>query len=696
MAATASTWQSNPLNAHTPAPASRSATELSRPEPCSASAVPFQLPKQVRHTAAGVSLDLQLDRTFFIARSHVSGRLALTVARNRAVKIGRISVDVIGFEETAGSALNRKTFLHHTLYIQDASQNTVPSDAVMAGPPDEHGMWLARKGRHVLDFAMPLENAGNGNTHFPGFKVNVDGPKPLPSSFSEKKVGGIRYVVCCTLQLKNMSHTHPLPPLSTFTHFTLLESAAPPSSAPVESLLRFAPTLEAGSPLHAETTSVVNGKYWFGKKGEVKLQATARVAGCGTAADGVWTAGTFGLVSVEVENGCGRNVETLTLSLIRRVKTFAQSASTLPLHTSSTTLSPGPTSSSLLLPLTFAREVVTKRTWHIESLKGAETLSPAMLSAPKAAWKGVVKGEKRALVAHLDVPIEARSIRYGMLLDVSYVVQVSVKPRRSRAIQVEIPVTILHPASLYTNLPPTCNIVTVHHPPTVVSSSIPQAKGAVPPNDVHNGRLEYIAPIIAESVTTDDSDKLALAAEGSSSSMRNASVLTLNTAGSALNTTLPRMRTQPSVQTLEALRTVSVTGPTGSAAVSQAGSVSARYSGSHIPHRRATLRDTLYSPPAEIHVPPENPPSPAAKRAASTSSNASTQSQRSASDWSPRSDEHETTMMAADDHQHQQPPQLPATMETEQRDSLYDASQMDDISKTIDKLFEGFPGCEAR
>ncbi|KAJ3153351.1 hypothetical protein HDU86_005309 [Geranomyces michiganensis] len=739
----ATTWHANPLSS------------CQRATPSGAVAKEFKIPQTGRCAAAGINLDLQLDRTFFIARANVAGRIAVTVANNRHVKVGTIAVHVIGFEETLVPSPARKVFLQHTLHIQDAGEHAVaPTDAVVPGPPDEHGMWLARKGRHVVPFSIPLEGivkstpglvethgagaAGGGGGDAPR---SAGGAGPLPSSFAERKVGGVRYVVCCTLELKHVSQTTPLPPLTTVTPLIVLESLPTPRAETFG--FSFPQAVDAGSPLHAETTAVVAGRTWFGKSGEVRLRATAQVPG----GDGAWLAGLPGMVSVEVENGSRRSVDVLTLSLIRRIKTFAQSSSsssfTAALNASQSPASSSTTlhdTSSLLLPLSFSRNIAAKRVWRRSDMStGSNSIADAVAGSddtaatgPVAKWRGVVKGEKRALVVHIDVPISARSIRFASLLDVSYVIQVSIKPRRSRALEVEIPVTILHPASLYVNLP-SITVAARCSQGQPTKARLHDAAAAA------NAEPGYIP--LSANITTGTA---AAAAE------RNAGAGGSSTRGSTSHSlinddhiTIPTPATTGTVaaaaaagndgnddlvlaiKTLASLHTVSVTTATppvsSSLSAVPASAPPLRRGGGTLPDSSSS---SLYTAPRRhptttatanaIVVPPENPPSPAATRAASTSSTGSVPG--GAAGHQPAVVVAQQQQQPTGYHQHesQQYPYFAAdggSSAVQGGGSVRNASsyadgstddgtatrvEQEDIAATIDRMFEGFPECEVR
>lgn len=98
--------------------------------------------------------------------------------------MGNIEVEIQGFEEILDVKSPHKEepksrcFLNEVVVFQ--SLKLAPSDAVVGGTPDEHGMRLARKRTTVFDFKINLGG---------------DAASSLPSSFWSRKYGGIRYVI---------------------------------------------------------------------------------------------------------------------------------------------------------------------------------------------------------------------------------------------------------------------------------------------------------------------------------------------------------------------------------------------------------------------------------------------------------------------------------------------------------------------
>ncbi|KAJ3100732.1 hypothetical protein HDU97_001959 [Phlyctochytrium planicorne] len=416
---------------------------------------PFGVPAaEVKSRNERVEIRLTLDRSIFVADGEISGRVEIECWREGGVKLGEIGVYLCGFEEVispTGNVPLRRLFLDRTHLLQ--AQHLAPTEAVVAGFPDEHGMWNARKGVTTFPFTIKISTA----EAVPNVSSVQDGGRlpPIPSSFWCNKVGGVRYIVSATARVKlNIkAPTH----LGAYREIDVLEHA--PS--------HLAPIFTSLPALAAETCVEVGG--WFASsRGEVSLRAECHVPDAGQESGivaGSWVAGGIGFVNVDIKNSSKRRIQSIKLSLIRRLKTFTKTAPT-PL----TALGESP----LLNPIHFSRQVVMEKHFVYGNPERSSALSihsrPNIPSSQllwtqrdlivdrnamicKDWWHGVAPGEGRRMLLDFCVPIQARSIRFAFTVDVSYVIQVSAIPRGCPPINVEIPVTILHPASLLTSLP---------------------------------------------------------------------------------------------------------------------------------------------------------------------------------------------------------------------------------------------------
>ncbi|KAJ3124396.1 hypothetical protein HK098_001167 [Nowakowskiella sp. JEL0407] len=433
-----------------------------------------------------VSISLHLNSTLCIANSQSSGRLEIRCKADKKVKIGRICVELMGYEEILSDnkshhahnnpAARRRLFLVSTLVLQ--SVHLPPSNAVIAGTPDEHGMWMAKKGTTVFNFPVVIPKFSNAAV------IGNENGAPLPSSFWNRKYGGIRYLISGTVHYKLKSE--PLPPLRSIRDIQVLEHA-PAMLGP-----SFPNEVSSGSPLLASDTKkiVANGSSpWPWKKKEVqniKVDAQIHVPETGQdygSVTGAWVAGGIGFVGIDITNDSDKKVKSLRLNLIRRLKTFARSTATNSNLLNKNILD----HSNLLHPVTFSRTIIASRFYVAEeapkrsglpimraadgwaeddffeptavAANGTARISNlekdvnSVVSRSIAWWNGVGPASSRNIMVDLNIPIWARSIRFGMLIDVSFIVQVVAQIHGGPTIELEMPVTILHPVSLYKTLP---------------------------------------------------------------------------------------------------------------------------------------------------------------------------------------------------------------------------------------------------
>ncbi|TPX30417.1 hypothetical protein SmJEL517_g06017 [Synchytrium microbalum] len=394
-----------------------------------------------------VELKQEFDRTVCVgggreADSGFYGRVIVTCEHAQRVKLGKISIEIVGFEEIISSTSRRnptrRPFYFEKVDLQ--SKDLPPSDAVISGKADEDSCWLARKGRTAFDVKIPMTSGTNTST-----KLSERGG-PLPSSFWSRKFGGIRYIATTIAEVK-VNNRKPITLVSqremqVIEYSPATKVPAFPSSIPMHSLL-----------MAFDTKTVGN---WYRGRGDVTLQAEVHVPedGMDDAVSGkCWAAGSVGFVGIEVANDSPKPIKNLYVSLIRRLKTFAV------------------TEDGQLSPVSFSRTNVYEKVFRAMPSKGKQdgnirvpaegwaeddsSTSVLGSAVPKNfVWDGVDSGDTRRFVVDMEIPLSIRSIRFGMLVDVSFCLQVAIHPTYGPKMSVEVPVLILHPASLYPSLPP--------------------------------------------------------------------------------------------------------------------------------------------------------------------------------------------------------------------------------------------------
>ncbi|KAJ3413807.1 hypothetical protein HDV05_007558 [Chytridiales sp. JEL 0842] len=430
---------------------------------------------KVKSQCSKASIKVSMDRLMFVAGGDVSGKIELKCIKDgKGLKLGDLVVSVVGFEDVLGSKTTKTISRHLILYKSSRLQGTdlAPTDAIIAGVPDEHSMYPSTGGTHFFPFTLRIDNACLLNSSSSSDETTTP---PVPSSFWSQKAGGVRYILSAILRLK-INNAHP--------QFIVAHQEI----QVVEHAPFYASPTFSFKASHTGSATASVGGWWEKRKGEVKLGVEVHVPDAGQedgCLAGAVVAGGGVFVGVEVGNWSKRKITAAQISLIRRLKTF-----TTPTKTSMSTQDP-----SALQPVTFSRLVVSESTYTLPKSKPtsktifnpnlcAETWAEENVflksgsrfpqSTIRGSWGGVKPGEKRNVVLEVGIPIHCRSVRFGLTVDVSYILQVSVTPKGSSPITVEIPVTILHPTSLLMSLPP----VSRKFIPTVFNQRLPVEVGS--------------------------------------------------------------------------------------------------------------------------------------------------------------------------------------------------------------------------
>ncbi|KAI9326146.1 hypothetical protein DFJ73DRAFT_801466 [Zopfochytrium polystomum] len=438
---------------------------------------PLTMPqKDLRSRVAGLSLKLSCDRGTHVTSEPLTGRLEIHCTNATHLKIGKIQVHLFGIEETGiatPKTHTRHPFLANTVALQ--THRHPPTAAVTGGPHDEHGMWPSRAGVHRYDFRVPPPAS-------PQPASATASALLLPSSAWFPAVGGVRYLLAASVEWKRGVNN----PAACVAFLELPVAVQGLDRAALAAGLGGGYVRNPGQRLAA--TAVADVPKWWWKMGgggsarrrraeaggggdagdgRVVLRAECQVlrrigdGGCGVVAEeeeaaaNVWVAGSIGYVEVAVENESKKKVKSLTVSLVRRLKSFTVDKATnarVAAHFSRTTVSertyvvPRKSSSS-----SYGASVALQKTRgddeELLAAKGGLALKQ------KALWAGVRQDETRTVMAELVVPIHSRSIQNATLIEVSYVVQVTAFPQKRPSVSVEIPITILHPSTVVDGQP---------------------------------------------------------------------------------------------------------------------------------------------------------------------------------------------------------------------------------------------------
>ncbi|KAM3582922.1 hypothetical protein VKS41_004678 [Umbelopsis sp. WA50703] len=324
---------------------------------------------------------------YSVAGATVEGFVDLNCLVDAQVRIGRICVELIGYEEVNDRAkVNTEEagynyeFLHQFQKLQDPT-DPFPACDLMTRSTAENDFWLMEKGRAALPFNMTL-------------------PKDVGSSFNDKS-GCIRYVVVANIEFICNAKVRTLCVQKTLTVHQNL-STLPPD---LESLRQ---------------TSIVEraaGKVFMGGPGFLSCEARLSKA--------VWTAGCPLTVSLRIRNATSKKVSNVKLVLIRRIKTFC-----LDQGPSLSAYESGDASSKSLSPISLVRQTI------------AET------SLSRASWwNGVLRDSESEFMTDITIPVDEHTIRDRTIVQVSHVLQVSLSTSLTE-ISVELPMIIVNPLSI--------------------------------------------------------------------------------------------------------------------------------------------------------------------------------------------------------------------------------------------------------
>ncbi|KAJ3396740.1 hypothetical protein HDU92_002106 [Lobulomyces angularis] len=395
-------------------------TEFNEPSREISNGLNFSLNFSHKNKFGPLNINLWLNKTMFVAGNDLSGRFEINCKSSHNVKIGDILVKVTGYEESLtdekNQASKKNIFFERELYLQ--SIDLPPSDAVIAGRPDEHGMWVAVKQSTVFNFKVPLKSKTCN----------------LPSSFWSDYTGGVRYIVTGLVHAKINNKLVKLP-LSINREAFVVEKC------------NF--SLQKSFEAEEITTSfpVSKWKPFNSKKGTFTVDAS--IFGP------IWSAGGIGFIGLQMKNESPKKIKTLTVSLYRRLKIFKLDSS----------------GEQIPKSYKFSR-ILVNQTKFLNS-KNSEDFSKIQTggwwseknfnkinsknSIVKNFWDGVKVGEERFLLVDVNIPIHCRNISGGKIFDGSFIVNILLEPenpsKSEKKLELEIPIKIYHPASLIESLP---------------------------------------------------------------------------------------------------------------------------------------------------------------------------------------------------------------------------------------------------
>lgn len=432
----------------------------------------------------GLRISVSLNRPSYIATGNVNGIINIECTKAQRLRIGAIKVEVLGFEEViVGKELYRKLFLWNLQHIQDAINrpDLNPSEPVICGSFDNHGMWQARKGSFEIGFSVPLETIHSAENLPLGrgwsmacFPIG----NPIPSSFWSESFGGVKYFVRATVEYKRVKgglgdttvDTVPLL-LEAYREFQVVETAFTANILDI-----FQDAYSVDSPLTSEAKGAVSGPklFGFGKRGQLWVKMYLRNC-IGSTENGfelptaAWISGANNFITLDMANVSERKVTEIKISLIRKLKSFTvnqQAANVLEANqiVDTSQLSPH------IIPLQYSERVESIKYYRVGGTKNSGGLEfnnsrknkptwreKSRIDEPedykKSArveydtWTGLNKGQGVKREVSIYVPHTSRTIRGTSLIIASYSVEVLVKPKGSQEIRLEAPILVLQPQS---------------------------------------------------------------------------------------------------------------------------------------------------------------------------------------------------------------------------------------------------------
>ncbi|ORX87095.1 hypothetical protein K493DRAFT_411248 [Basidiobolus meristosporus CBS 931.73] len=319
-----------------------------------------------------VKTKIHLNNPLCVGGFAIRGQLEVECSPEPKLRIGRIGVEVIGFEEIVdrpnikrgvSTRCNRHIFLALPTILQSAEVGPAPE--ISTEPPGEDGMWPAKKGKIYLPFTLDL-------------------PQTIPSVFSNP-FSEIRYILASSVEL--MFHNRKRC-LVTHQEATVYEGIEP--SMDLQHLLRV--------PVTAECQRQI----FLGGKGLLRVQCFLPRQ--------VWPSGREVPIGIRIRNETRRKISAIKLSLVQCFKAYSAKNLAQPVVAYQTTLT-------------------------------------SQVCKSKSVLVGLDGGVERDCTLGLHIPIDAITVRRSRLLDVSYVIKVTLI-RTINSIVVELPLLIVHEVSI--------------------------------------------------------------------------------------------------------------------------------------------------------------------------------------------------------------------------------------------------------
>ncbi|WWC66743.1 uncharacterized protein I206_100648 [Kwoniella pini CBS 10737] len=364
---------------------------------------------------ARVEVDVVLERECVVEGGEVRGRMEVRITggkRGEGLRVGGGKVRVVGFEEL--SVTTRHIFYHqpHPLPVFDPSIQHNLSSSLFASGPDSDGYRLAAEGTHNIPFRMRLPLGGGAK----GTYTAQNGKGPC-----------VRYVVVGSVKIHIPSTGK-----RSIAHFYRSIVVLPYLNPSVV----LAPCAE---PVEGYTE---RGLGWniTGEKGRVELRVSLGRR--------IWVSGQRLWCEVAIRNDSNRKIKTLNLALLQTIQVFNPQplldTADLPSRITRKRKSLSNCTNVEAIPGTpdlDACQTTTQRRKISEEIIEADFISHgAGRVTGKGWWTGVDSGESGHWDLSLQIPPGMLSIRRTRLIEVQYILRVTV----NGSIYVDVPVQLIN------------------------------------------------------------------------------------------------------------------------------------------------------------------------------------------------------------------------------------------------------------
>ncbi|KAJ7361576.1 hypothetical protein DFH08DRAFT_684760, partial [Mycena albidolilacea] len=341
---------------------------------------------------ARVEIDIMLDSNICVEGGIFKGFIKLRV-RPRTTKESAVSISdgklrIIGFETVAG---DHHEFFQHSVAL--SAVVTSPS-RIYDSPPDSEGFCTAQEGVHKLEFEMQVPM---GAIRCP------KGPFHGPSGVS------VRYIALVSIKIKDEFNKRSI------AHFY----------RDCEIWPRLNPSLilaPAEQPIQATTSKGL----FMGGNGEVKLTAALHRS--------TFIAGSKAIVNLSVKNDTKKLIKSLTLTLYRSTGVFKRKL-------------PRDSNSVVELDIDASQTTTTTKSVANSTLEMAQGF-PRSHASTTGWWAGIPSGERLDFSHFLLIPPDALTLSRGVLIEVEYIIRVSLNASLTTDVCVDLPIRIVNLLSL--------------------------------------------------------------------------------------------------------------------------------------------------------------------------------------------------------------------------------------------------------